>query len=40
MKRLRYIGFLMALLLMMTGAANEAWAAKVTYHVLTLPINA
>ena len=30
----------MALLLMMAGAANEARAAKVTYHVLTLPIDA
>ncbi|MBE6324158.1 MAG: hypothetical protein E7074_04160 [Bacteroidales bacterium] len=39
MKRLKYIGFLMALLLLLCGMATPAWAAKVTYHILTLPID-
>ena len=29
----------MMFLLMAGGVANEAWAAKVTYHILTLPID-
>ena len=36
--RLKVIG-LMAVLLMMCGMVSEAWAAKVTYHILTLPID-
>lgn len=39
LKRLKYIGFLMVLLLLLCGGATEAWAYKVTYHVLTLPID-
>lgn len=39
LKRLQYIGFLMALMLLLCGGATEAWAYKVTYHVLTLPID-
>lgn len=31
--------FTLLLLLLMAGATNEAWAAKVTYHILTLPID-
>ena len=31
--------YIIGLLLMFGGAANEAWAAKVTYHILTLPID-
>jgi hypothetical protein len=30
---------LLMLLLLVGGMANEAWAAKVTYHILTLPID-
>ena len=30
---------LFALLLLFGGVVNEAWAAKVTYHILTLPID-
>ena len=40
LKRLQYIGFLMALLLIVGGVMNSVWAAKVTYHILTLPIDA
>ena len=29
----------MAVLMMIGGAMNEMWAAKVTYHILTLPID-
>lgn len=40
MRRHRYIGFLMmAFLLLVGGATNSAWAYKVTYHILTLPID-
>ena len=38
LKRLKYIGLLMALLLMV-GAVNVSWAAEVRYHILTLPFN-
>ena len=31
--------FTLLLLLLAGGTANEAWAAKVTYHILTLPID-
>lgn len=31
--------FTLLLMLVAGGTANEAWAAKVTYHILTLPIN-
>ena len=34
---IRYIA--LQILLLVGGIANEAWAAKVTYHILTLPIN-
>ena len=36
-RRLGHIGLLMALLLMVGGAVNVTWGAKVTYHILTLP---
>ncbi|MBR3648015.1 MAG: hypothetical protein IKN59_06485 [Paludibacteraceae bacterium] len=39
MKRNRYIGFVMAVLLIIGGAVESVWATKVTYHILTLPIN-
>lgn len=38
-KRIQHIT-LVLMLLLFGGAMNEAWAAKVTYHILTLPINA
>lgn len=39
-KRLHIIRiFTLLLLLVAGGTANEAWAAKVTYHILSLPIN-
>ena len=38
-RRHRYIALLSTLLLLFGSMTNEAWAAKVTYHVLTLPIN-
>ncbi len=38
-RRHRYIALLSTLLLLLGGMTNEAWAAKVTYHVLTLPLN-
>lgn len=31
--------FVLLLLLLMGGIANHAWATKVTYHILTLPIH-
>lgn len=31
--------FTLLLLMLAGGTANEAWAAKVTYHILTLPID-
>ena len=34
-----YIIRLFTLLLLFSAAVNQAWAAKVTYHVLTLPLN-
>ena len=37
--RHRYIALLSTLLLLFGSMANEVWAAKVTYHVLTLPLN-
>ena len=39
MKRIRYIALMIAFMLLAGGMGNEAWAAKVTYHILTLPIN-
>lgn len=39
MKRLRHIGILLIALLLLCGMATPAWAAKVTYHILTLPID-
>ena len=36
-KQIRHIA-LIVLLLLVGGVVNEAWAAKVTYHILTLPI--
>ncbi len=39
MKRYRHIAYFLLTLLLLGGMANEAWAAKVTYHVLTLPID-
>lgn len=39
-KRLHHRIFTFLLLLLLAGGtANEAWAATVTYHILTLPIN-
>ena len=39
-KRLHIIRLFAFLLLLMTGSmTNKAWAAKVTYHILTLPID-
>ncbi len=39
-KRLLILRLFAFLLLLMTGGvANEVWAAKVTYHILTLPID-
>lgn len=35
----RYIGFLMMAMLLIGGMVNDAWAYKVTYHILTLPID-
>lgn len=35
--QIRHIALILTLLLL-GGMANEAWAAKVTYHILTLPI--
>ena len=35
---IRHIALILTLLLL-GGMANEAWAAKVTYHILTLPID-
>ena len=40
MKRYRHIAYFLLTLLLVGGMASEAWAAKVTYHVLTLPIDA
>ena len=37
MKIRRHIGFLMTVLLLMCGLANEAYAYTVTYHILTMP---
>ena len=37
MKIRRHIGFLMTVLLLLCGMANEAYAYTVTYHVLTMP---
>ena len=37
MKKNRYIAFLITVLLLLCGMTNEVWAAKVTYHILTLP---
>ena len=39
MKRYRHIAYFLLTLLLLGGMASEAWAAKVTYHVLTLPID-
>ena len=36
--QIRHIALILTLLLL-GGMVNEAWAAKVTYHVLTLPMN-
>ena len=36
---LRIFAILTMLLLMAGGTANKSWAATVTYHILTLPIN-
>lgn len=36
----RYIAYFLLTLLLLGGAVDEAWAYKVTYHVLTLPIDA
>ena len=37
MKQYRHIAYILLTLLLMGSVANEAWAYKVTYHVLTLP---
>lgn len=37
-KRIQHIS-LVLMLLLLGGAMNEAWAYKVTYHILTLPMN-
>lgn len=37
-KRIRHIALILTLLLL-GGMVNEAWAYKVTYHILTKPIN-
>ena len=37
-KQIQHIS-LVLMLLLLGGAMNEAWAYKVTYHILTLPIN-
>ena len=41
MKQYRFIirTLLVAILLLAGGAAHEAWATDVTYHILTLPID-
>ena len=40
MKRIKlHIIRLFTLLLLLSAAGNQAWAADVTYHILTLPIN-
>ena len=39
MKRIRQYIALIFTLLLLGGMANEAWAYKVTYHILTLPID-
>ncbi len=39
MKRYLHIIYILGLLLVVGGITNNAWAAKVTYHILTLPIN-
>ena len=38
--RLHIIRIFALLLMLLCGTANSTWAAKVTYHVLTLPIDA
>ena len=40
MKRYRHIAYFLLTLLLFSGTATEVWAVKVTYHVLTLPIDA
>lgn len=37
-KQYRHIALILTLLLL-GSVVNEAWAAKVTYHILTLPID-
>ena len=40
MEKVRYIlRNLMMVVLLVGGAMTEAWATKVTYHILTLPID-
>lgn len=39
MKRYLHIIYILGLLLIVGGITHNAWAAKVTYHILTLPIN-
>ena len=39
MKQYRHIAYILLTLLLMGSVANEAWATKVTYHILTLPID-
>ena len=38
MKRYRHIAYFLLTLLLLGGMTNETWAAKVTYHIQTLPI--
>lgn len=33
----RHIAYILLTLLLLGGVANEAWAAQITYHILTLP---
>ena len=39
MKRYLHFIYILGLLLVLGGITNNAWAAKVTYHILTLPID-
>ena len=39
MKQYKHIAYFLLNLLLLSGAANEAWATDVTYHILTLPID-
>ena len=38
MKQYRHIAYILLTLLLLGSVANEAWAAQITYHILTLPM--